>query len=58
MEVGVNAFPIVTLNSFTYHSDSLFAYQHMAIDMHYLLKILVIIWEKLLHMGEQRYLWM
>ena len=32
MEVGVNVFPIVTLNSFTYHSDSLFTYEHMLIE--------------------------
>lgn len=31
MEVGVNVFPLVTLNSFTCHSDSLFTYRHMVI---------------------------
>lgn len=32
MEVGVNVFPIVTLNSFTCHTDSLFSYWHMVIE--------------------------
>lgn len=32
MEVDVNVFPTVTLNSFTHYTDSLFSYWHMVIE--------------------------